>query len=495
MKLPTMEAKQWVNHSIQTSIYQPIQSRTEQLLRNLIVVLFILSDLLMMTLAFHIGKVVAIAVNPAMTLDGTNNTYTVFIILSWIVIYGIAGLYGRRRLFNNAHEFRLIFQATTSGALAIIFVGYMWQYTVIDRWWLMVAWGLSFLMVGLGRSGVRLIIYLIRKRGHLLVPTLLVGVSPESYYLGEQFAQSKSAGIRIVGFADDNLRVGAKWGNFPVVGSIAQLDELIRNHNIEEIIISTGSLDQEQLLSLFKRYGVAQGINLRLTSGLFEMITTGVKVEEIASVPLAHINKVRLTGTARLTKMLTDYFITIPGLIIGSPILLALAIAVKLDSPGPIIHRRRVVGVNGKEFDAFKFRTMHVNGDEILAQHPDLQAELARNHKLKDDPRITRIGNVLRKYSLDELPQLFNVVRQEMSLIGPRMIAPNELAKYNQWDVNLLTMRPGISGLWQVSGRSDLTYEERVRLDMYYNRNWSFGLDLSLIARTIPVLLFGKGAY
>lgn len=490
-----MDAKQWVNHALQTNIYHPIQSRTEQLLRNLIVILFILSDLLMVTVAFQVGMVVSVAAGAPPAVENIPNTLSISIIFSWLIIFSIAGLYGRKRLFNSVHEFRLIFQATTAAALAIIVVGYLGDTTIINKWWLVTTWALMTSSVGLGRTGIRAMIYLIRKRGYLLISTLLVGVSPESYYLAEQFAQIKSAGIKVVGFADDNLRVGAKWGNFPVVGSIAQLDELIRKHNVEEVIISTGALNQEQLLSLFKRYGVAQGIDLRLTSGLFEMITTGVQVEEIASVPLAHINKVRLTGSARLTKLLTDYALTLPAVIFGAPLLLALALAVKLDSPGPIIHRRRVVGVNGKEFDAFKFRTMRIDGDEILAQHPDLQAELARNHKLKDDPRITRIGSALRKYSLDELPQLFNVLRQEMSLVGPRMIAPNELTKYNQWDVNLLTMRPGISGLWQVSGRSDLTYEERVRLDMYYIRNWSFGLDLSLILRTIPVLVFGRGAY
>ena len=151
--------------------------------------------------------------------------------------------------------------------------------------------------------------------------------------------------------------------------------------------------------------------------------------------------------------------------------------------------------MNGSQFDAFKFRTMHVNGDEILAAHPELQAELALNHKLKDDPRVTRMGKWLRKFSLDELPQLFNVLFSQMSLVGPRMISPEEISKYNQWDINLLTIRPGITGLWQVSGRSDITYDERVRLDMYYIRNWSIWFDLQLLLQTIPAVVRGHGAY
>jgi len=178
-----------------------------------------------------------------------------------------------------------------------------------------------------------------------------------------------------------------------------------------------------------------------------------------------------------------------------APVMLVVAILVKLGSSGPVFYRRRVMGLNGRQFDALKFRTMHINGDAILAANPEIMDELATKHKLKGDPRITRVGWVLRKYSLDELPQLFNVIRGEMSLVGPRMISPPELKQYGQWATNLLTVRPGITGLWQVSGRSDVTYEERVRLDMFYIRNYSIWLDFELIFKTIPVVLSGKGAY
>jgi lipopolysaccharide/colanic/teichoic acid biosynthesis glycosyltransferase len=176
-------------------------------------------------------------------------------------------------------------------------------------------------------------------------------------------------------------------------------------------------------------------------------------------------------------------------------LLLLIAIAVRLDSPGPVIYRRRVMGINGRQFDAYKFRTMLTNGDEILAQHPELLAEWVENQKLVDDPRVTRLGRFLRKTSLDELPQLINVLKREMSLVGPRMISPGEITKYNQWDMNLLTIQPGITGLWQVSGRSDVSYEERVRLDMHYIRNWTIWLDLQLLLQTIPAVLKGRGAY
>jgi len=138
---------------------------------------------------------------------------------------------------------------------------------------------------------------------------------------------------------------------------------------------------------------------------------------------------------------------------------------------------------------------MQVNGDQLLETHPLLKKELAENHKLKEDPRVTKVGKFLRKTSLDELPQLFNVIRREMSLVGPRMISPEETEKYTKWELNLMTVRPGITGLWQVSGRSDVSYSERVRLDMYYIRNWSIWFDLQLLIQTLPAVLKRRGAY
>jgi lipopolysaccharide/colanic/teichoic acid biosynthesis glycosyltransferase len=179
-----------------------------------------------------------------------------------------------------------------------------------------------------------------------------------------------------------------------------------------------------------------------------------------------------------------------------SPVFLVLALLVRLDSPGPILHRRRVLGASGSQFDAFKFRTMYVNGDALLRDRPELGEELRANHKLKEDPRVTRVGRWLRKCSLDELPQLFNVLLGQMSLVGPRMITAEEAEKYGRHRVNLLTVKPGITGLWQVSGRSDISYDERVQLDMYYIRNYSVWLDLQILfVQTLPAVIRGHGAY
>ena len=275
-----------------------------------------------------------------------------------------------------------------------------------------------------------------------------------------------------------------------------KLGEIIEQYRVGEVILASSAFSsRDYLLEIFRRYGVTNDVTIRMSSGLYEILTTSLTVNEFAYVPLVYVNKVRLTGIDNIVKFVLDYGLAIASLIILSPLLLLIAILVKVSSPGPVLHKRLVMGLNGKRFHALKFRTMVTNGDEILEQHSELKEELATNHKLKNDPRITSIGAFLRKYSLDELPQLFNVLKRDMSLVGPRMISPEEAPRYKQFDMNLLTVLPGITGLWQVSGRSDISYEERVRLDMYYVRNWSIWLDLQLLFQTIPAVLRAKGAY
>jgi Undecaprenyl-phosphate galactose phosphotransferase WbaP len=202
---------------------------------------------------------------------------------------------------------------------------------------------------------------------------------------------------------------------------------------------------------------------------------------------------------ARRAKRVLDLFLTVVGGLMISPLLIAMVILVKLDSSGPAFYGHRRLGAEGKHFRCWKFRTMHTNAeqllDEFLQGNPDLRAEWEQNFKLRDDPRVTRVGRFLRKTSLDELPQLWNVLRGEMSLVGPRPIVDAEIPKYGTVYEMYRRIRPGISGFWQVSGRSDTNYNERVQLDAYYVRNWSVWLDLVILARTVRIVVLGRGAY
>lgn len=420
-----------------------------------------------------------------------------FIIPGWLIVYAVFGLYNRQNLLSGTKEYSLIFSATLTGVLLVIVVGFLGPDFVVARGWLVASWLFALICTSVGRFIVRRAIRSIRKRGYYLSPALIVGINEEGQLLAEQLSDWEYSGLNVLGFINGEARENDQpiYKNLYRLGGMADLDGLIAKYGIEELVVASSGVSRDELLNLFKSYGVGSNVNLRLSSGLYEIITTGLEVTEIASVPLVKVNKVRLTGWDQLLKGLLDYSVGIFAFILTSPIMLITAIAILIDSRGPIIHRRRVMGVNGTTFDAFKFRTMHVNGDEILAQHPELKAELEQNHKLKDDPRVTRVGKFIRKYSIDELPQLFNVFVRQMSIVGPRMISPAEVSEYSQWGINLLTIRPGITGLWQVSGRSDISYEERVRLDMFYIRNWTIWLDLQLLMRTPAAVLKKRGAY
>jgi lipopolysaccharide/colanic/teichoic acid biosynthesis glycosyltransferase len=194
-------------------------------------------------------------------------------------------------------------------------------------------------------------------------------------------------------------------------------------------------------------------------------------------------------------KRLMDFVISVLFLLMSLPFWALAALAIKLEDGGSVFYRRRVVGRGGHEFDAFKFRTMMEDADLYLRQHPELWSAYQKNIKLKNDPRVTRVGRLLRRLSLDELPQLLNVLRGEMSLVGPRMITPDELSKYGGFAAKRISVKPGITGLWQVSGRQEVSYETRVRFDMEYIDNWSLWLDFKILARTIPAVLGMRGAY
>jgi exopolysaccharide biosynthesis polyprenyl glycosylphosphotransferase len=421
----------------------------------------------------------------------------VLIILpAWLLLFAFRGLYNLHNLLGGTVEYSLLFNATTLGMVGVIGIGFLLQDIIFARAWLLLAWAFSFLFTGAARFGIRRIIYFLRKKGYFLTPAVIIGANEESKILAEQLLQWRASGLFILGFIDDHVEPGETlFHNLKALGKVADLENIIKQYRVKEVILTTSALTRDKMVKLFKKYGLSNQVNLRLSSGLFEIITTGLQVNEVASVPLIRVNHARLTGIDHYFKLIVDYVITIPGLILISPFMFLLALVVKLDSNGPVIYRRRVMGVNGLEFNAYKFRTMRVDGDEILKQHPELQEELKENYKLIEDPRITRTGKFLRRTSLDELPQLFNVLKREMSLVGPRMISPEEVKMYNQWDLNLLTVPPGITGLWQVSGRSDLSYEDRVRLDMYYIRNWSIWMDLQILLQTIPAVIRGRGAY
>lgn len=468
-----------------------------------LIIALVLNDILMTGFAFRLAFLIRFELNldffyaesiPSIVFY---QNLVLVLVPVWIFIFAALGLFNRRFLLGGTREYALVFNGTTLGMFSLIAAGFLLPELIFARGWLIIAWGLSFFFIALGRFSLRRVVYSLRQLGYFLSPAVIVGANDEGFSLAQQLVEWRASGLHIMGFVDKKFPAGTLLTkDLYALGTVEQLPTIVNKYHVEEIILSTSAFTtRDSLLDIFKSYGVASGVNVRMSSGLYEIITTGLTVREFANVPLVGINQVRLSSTDRLMKSIMDYSLTIPALLILSPLFIAIAIAVKLDSPGPIFHRRKVLGVNGREFYAWKFRTMIVDGDKLIEADPVLKAELEANYKLKNDPRITKLGHFLRKWSLDELPQLFNILAGDMSLVGPRMITCPELGKYDQWDINLLTVRPGVTGLWQVSGRSDVSYEQRVSYDMYYVRNWTIWLDLQLLFQTIPAVLKKRGAY
>lgn len=419
---------------------------------------------------------------------------TEILVPCWLVLFLLYGLYNPRNLFGGTQEYARLFNACTLGLLLVMVSSFLLPDLVIARAWLLLAWSLTVAFVGLWRFSARRIVYRLRSRGRLLQRVVILGANGEGRAVAEQLLSSPRAGSHIIGFVDDRIAPGTQvLPGVPVLGTTASFQAIVEEHDAESVIVADTELVRDRLASVYGAMEALRQLDVCLAPGLFELLTIGVQVREQGSVPLLALNKTRITGPHAAGKAIIDRCGAFVALLFLSPLLLLVALLVRLDSPGPIIYRRRVVGVANRTFDAFKFRTMRGDGDRLLT--PELRSELEETGKLKDDPRITRLGRFLRRTSIDELPQLVNVLRGQMSLVGPRMLTVDELRHFGRWRHNLLTVRPGLTGLWQISGRSNLGYEERVRLDMHYIRNYSIWLDLYIIYRTIAVVVTGHGAF
>lgn len=412
----------------------------------------------------------------------------------WLLIFACSRLYDRRALFSGYGEYARVGSACTAGAFAIVLISFLYDTPSIARAWLVLVWVMSIALVWAARFIARQGVRRLRADGFLLSPAVVVGTDGEGLALAQQLRSDPASGIRVVGLVEGTTpRRRAHVGGLPIIGALADLEELVRVNGIEQIVIATGAVSRDRVFDLYGRFADQPDVELRMSSGLFEVLATGMRIQHAGAVPLMALDRVRITGVDAMLKSVFDYTVAVTALIVLSPLLLLLALVVKLDSGGPVLYRRRVLGRSGRPFDAFKLRTMI--SDRRANQLPITFPDRRQREKTRTDPRVTRIGSFLRRSSLDELPQLLNVLRGEMSVIGPRMVSPGELERYGKLQFNLLTVKPGITGPWQVRGRSDIEYRERVRLSTEYIRNYSIWLDLQILIQTVPAVLKGKGAY
>ena len=414
-------------------------------------------------------------------------------ILIWLGLFTSTGLYDVRRLLNATEEFKLILQAVATGTVAATFAAFTLQVPT-QRSWVLATWVGSTVAVLATRLGYRLILRTMRSSGVLVSRMLIVGAGREGRDLCRAVSRASWLGFQVVGFLDDSRSPGPVAAGLPeVVGSTADIRTAVATHTAHAVLVAGGSVATETTERVYRDLQELP-VDLHLSTGVLGVAASRVAVQRFDDVPVLGLRRAELSRWQALLKRLFD--VVVAGLLVAclSPVLLVCALAVRLSGAGPVLFRQRRFGKDGQVIWVHKFRSMTVDAEE---RQPLLR--LAGNDadgplfKLAHDPRVTPVGRWLRAWSLDELPQLFDVLRGTMSLVGPRPFVTHEVDVTDSWARVRLRVRPGVTGLWQVSGRHRLPFDDLVRYDLFYVENWSLSMDLFILLRTVPAILFRSG--
>jgi exopolysaccharide biosynthesis polyprenyl glycosylphosphotransferase len=331
-----------------------------------------------------------------------------------------------------------------------------------------------------------------RKRGKILRRVVIAGTNADAEDVLDMFATRPWLGYDVVGFLSERDDRASVKG-VPVLGRLAAAVDAIESSRASGAIIVTSSIGETQANRLARDL-LDSGVRVELTSGLRDIAPERVTVHPIDSCPMLYLEPVHRNGWRARAKRSFDIVLAAFLVVLTAPILLFAALLVKLDSRGPILFFQVRVGKNGRAFRIAKLRTMVVGAEHMLDDLREMNEVDGPLFKIRDDPRLTRVGRSLRRFSIDELPQLWNVLRGEMSMVGPRPALPLEVARWNGDVHGRLRVKPGITGMWQVNGRNDATFDDYVRLDLYYVDNWSLLTDLAIIAKTVPTVISRRGA-
>jgi exopolysaccharide biosynthesis polyprenyl glycosylphosphotransferase len=424
-------------------------------------------------------------------------------------------LYRVRGEFSFVDDIARVFKATAISSLLIVAAAFMYRGGIAYRTfsYSRAIFVLDFVLVCASLSVVRMIFrggqIMIRRRGINLIPTLIVGRGAEAALCIREMRARPELGYRVIGIVDNerpDVLAGASFEGVPVIGTLETLPQAIRESRANEVIISDPNVPGERLFDVMIQTGRRRGVEFRIAPTLLNCLPSKTEIDQVGSLPMVTLFRSPLSSGARVVKRASDLFIATLALLILSPLWLLIALLIKLDSRGPVFYKQERVGMDGRIFLFYKFRSMQVGSDD--ATHREYQRAYISGRaesnlgdderpvfKLRSDTRITRVGRLLRKTSLDELPQLFNVMRGDMSVVGPRPPIPYEVENYQVWHRKRLDLKPGITGLWQVSGRNRLPFDEMVRMDLYYIENWSLLLDIKIILQTLPVMWRGEDAY
>jgi exopolysaccharide biosynthesis polyprenyl glycosylphosphotransferase len=432
-------------------------------------------------------------------------TQAVFILvysLIWVVIFQHFNLYKINVFMTTVEQIIAIIKGLIYGLIGMIVASFFIKgMDWIDSRAVIVYFiGFSFFSLTLFRTvGFRKLFRLAVQKKILRHRVLIVGTDETAKMVAVELDLDESHGFEVVGFADDELPKGEKvFEDLRVLGKISRLRGLVRKYKIDEVIIAQSDITHDKLLELIDK-AKATRANVRLASSVYKIIPEKVFVERFMGVPVVLMPQNYNNLLFSVYKRVFDFVFAAVALLFLAVPFLIIATLIKFTSRGAVFYRTKRIGKDGKPFEFYKFRTMYEDSDDAI--HREFVSEFIRQNngekvkKITDDPRVTKIGKFLRRTSLDELPQLFNVLRGEMSLVGPRPCLPYEWEQYDEWHRRRFSVIPGCTGLWQVSGRSAVDFNDMVILDLFYIDNMSPLLDLKIIFRTIPVMLLAKGGY
>jgi len=396
------------------------------------------------------------------------------------VVFYFFGLYEQKIRLEGTGEMYAVLKAVLMAAVFFMAASFLYKYDY-SRGFILVFIFSAVIFLNLGRLFVRLIRKAMIKRGFGVINVLIIGAGKPGRKLAKQIEKYKNFGYSIIGFIDDIVQ--KEKTDYPIFGRLEMLKKIIQEKNIDVVFVSDPMTPGDKILA-FMADCEDLNVKFKLVSGLYEILAGNIDISELEGIPSMDIKKRKPNFIYRFIKRMLDLFLSGIGLVLFSPVWLLIIILIKISSKGRALFKQERVGKNGKIFKMYKFRTMHEDSN-LYQEAP----------KSPDDIRITRIGGFLRRTSLDELPQLINILNGEMSLVGPRPEMPFIVKTYTKWQMKRLEVKPGLTGLWQILGRKDLPLHENIEYDFYYIQNQSLLLDLVIMVKTIWTVITGKGAF